>query len=287
MVVAVAGNVDHNNVVRLVKKAFGAAGMLDGDPEPTPPRAGVPTPARQRRARVRRRPSRPTSCSAARAWRAPTSGGSPSASSTPRSAAGCSRRLFQEVREKRGLAYSVYSFPSQYADTGLFGVYAGCVPAQGRRGARPSAATSWPRSRRARHHRRGARARQGPDARVAGARPGGHRLADEPDRQGRARLRRAALRRRGAGADRRRHASTTCREVAADVLAATPDLGRRRPVRRGPRLPRGRWPADERSRVGVLGARGRMGCARSCRAVEAADDLELVAALDAGDPLRR
>ena len=41
---------------------------------------------------------------------------------------GMSSRLFQEVREKRGLAYSVYSFASHYADTGVFGVYAGCHP---------------------------------------------------------------------------------------------------------------------------------------------------------------
>jgi predicted Zn-dependent peptidase len=39
-----------------------------------------------------------------------------------------SSRLFQEVREKRGLAYSVYSYSSSYADTGLFGIYAGCQP---------------------------------------------------------------------------------------------------------------------------------------------------------------
>jgi predicted Zn-dependent peptidase len=39
-----------------------------------------------------------------------------------------SSRLFQEIREKRGLAYSVYSYASQYADAGLFGVYAGCAP---------------------------------------------------------------------------------------------------------------------------------------------------------------
>jgi predicted Zn-dependent peptidase len=38
---------------------------------------------------------------------------------------GMSSRLFQEVREKRGLAYSVYSFHWSYSDTGLFGVYAG------------------------------------------------------------------------------------------------------------------------------------------------------------------
>ena len=40
---------------------------------------------------------------------------------------GMSSRFFQEVREKRGLAYSVYSFASQHADTGLWGVYAGCL----------------------------------------------------------------------------------------------------------------------------------------------------------------
>ena len=36
-----------------------------------------------------------------------------------------SSRLFQEIREKRGMAYSVYSFASQYTDTGLIGVYVG------------------------------------------------------------------------------------------------------------------------------------------------------------------
>ena len=41
---------------------------------------------------------------------------------------GMSSRLFQEVREKRGLAYSVYSFAAGYSDTGLMGLYAGCSP---------------------------------------------------------------------------------------------------------------------------------------------------------------
>jgi predicted Zn-dependent peptidase len=36
-----------------------------------------------------------------------------------------SSRLFQEIREKRGMAYSVYSYSSQYGDTGQIGVYAG------------------------------------------------------------------------------------------------------------------------------------------------------------------
>jgi predicted Zn-dependent peptidase len=38
---------------------------------------------------------------------------------------GISSRLFQEIREKRGLAYSVYSFLSSYRDEGLWGIYAG------------------------------------------------------------------------------------------------------------------------------------------------------------------
>ena len=41
---------------------------------------------------------------------------------------GMSSRLFQEVREVRGLAYSVFSFSSSYLDCGLFGIYAGTGP---------------------------------------------------------------------------------------------------------------------------------------------------------------
>ncbi|MBW4094191.1 MAG: insulinase family protein [Acidobacteria bacterium] len=43
---------------------------------------------------------------------------------------GMSSRLFQEIREKRGLVYSTYSFSSAYADAGYFGMYAGCTPAK-------------------------------------------------------------------------------------------------------------------------------------------------------------
>ena len=69
---------------------------------------------------------------------------------------GMSSRLFQEVREKRGLAYSVYSFSAQYADSGFLGIYAGCSPKKVKDvlGALPRADGS---SRRARHRRRGAR----------------------------------------------------------------------------------------------------------------------------------
>ncbi|QDP22499.1 M16 family metallopeptidase [Bradyrhizobium cosmicum] len=42
---------------------------------------------------------------------------------------GMSSRLFQEVREKRGLCYSIYSFHAPYSDTGFFGLYTGTDPA--------------------------------------------------------------------------------------------------------------------------------------------------------------
>ena len=41
---------------------------------------------------------------------------------------GMSSRLFQEIREKRGLAYSVYTYAQQFAGTGMLGCYAGCSP---------------------------------------------------------------------------------------------------------------------------------------------------------------
>ncbi|PFG33524.1 M16 family metallopeptidase [Sanguibacter antarcticus] len=41
---------------------------------------------------------------------------------------GMSSRLFQEIRERRGLAYSTYSFASGHGGTGTFGLYAGCAP---------------------------------------------------------------------------------------------------------------------------------------------------------------
>ncbi len=41
---------------------------------------------------------------------------------------GMSSRLFQQIREKRGLVYSIFSFVSNYRDTGTFGYYAACAP---------------------------------------------------------------------------------------------------------------------------------------------------------------
>jgi predicted Zn-dependent peptidase len=43
---------------------------------------------------------------------------------------GMSSRLFQEIREKRGLAYSVYAYAQQFAGSGTLGFYAGCNPSK-------------------------------------------------------------------------------------------------------------------------------------------------------------
>lgn len=42
---------------------------------------------------------------------------------------GMSSRLFQSIREEKGLAYSVYTYPTAYRDSGYTGIYAGCSPA--------------------------------------------------------------------------------------------------------------------------------------------------------------
>ena len=43
---------------------------------------------------------------------------------------GMSSRLFQQIRERRGLAYSTYAFSAGYSDLGYYGLYAGCQPSR-------------------------------------------------------------------------------------------------------------------------------------------------------------
>ncbi len=129
-VVAVAGNVDHATVVRQVRRAFAGNGFLaDPTVRPAPPRRS----ARHKRAAPGiQRTTRPfeqvnlmlgfNSFNRTDDRRYALGvlnvalGGGPSS------------RLFQEVRERRGLAYSVYSFASHYTDAGTFGVAVGCLP---------------------------------------------------------------------------------------------------------------------------------------------------------------
>jgi len=129
MVVAVAGNIDHATVVRLVRKAFAAAELVGGDAVSSPPRGSGRRTTSSGGIRVVPRTTEQANLVL----------GVPGVSRNDERrfalgvlnaalGGGMSSRLFQEVREKRGLAYSVYSYHAQYADTGLFGVYAGCVP---------------------------------------------------------------------------------------------------------------------------------------------------------------
>ncbi|MFE0176711.1 M16 family metallopeptidase [Streptomyces sp. NPDC059002] len=132
LVVAAAGNVDHNKVVRQVRAAFEKAGALQRtDATPMIPRQGSRALRTSGRVEVINRKTE----------QAHVILGMPGLARTDDRrwalgvlntalGGGMSSRLFQEVREKRGLAYSVYSYTSGFADTGLFGVYAGCRPSQ-------------------------------------------------------------------------------------------------------------------------------------------------------------
>ncbi|WP_310962910.1 M16 family metallopeptidase [Nocardioides terrisoli] len=129
MTVAVAGNIEHTTVVRRVRRAFSANGFLSGSATPRAPRLAA-----------RSRSSRPGSVRADRPFEQVNLvlGMGGITRSDPRRHAlgilntalggGSSSRLFQEVREARGLAYSVYSFASSYSDAGVVGVSAGTLP---------------------------------------------------------------------------------------------------------------------------------------------------------------
>ncbi|MGW6553687.1 M16 family metallopeptidase, partial [Streptomyces sp. NPDC055051] len=132
LVVAAAGNVDHATVVRQVRRAFERAGALTRtDAVPIAPREGSKAIRTAGKVELLGR----------RTEQAHVVLGMPGLARTDDRrwalgvlntalGGGMSSRLFQEVREKRGLAYSVYSYTSGFADCGLFGVYAGCRPSQ-------------------------------------------------------------------------------------------------------------------------------------------------------------
>lgn len=127
MVLAVAGNVDHDRVVRLAREYFG--GRLVRGREPRPPRNGSGRLPGRPGMTVVTRDSEQTHMTLgvrvpgrnwAHRWALmvlnTALGG------------GLSSRLFQQIRETRGLAYSVYSAVDTFSDSGAFSVYAGCLP---------------------------------------------------------------------------------------------------------------------------------------------------------------
>jgi predicted Zn-dependent peptidase len=134
LVVTVAGGMRHEDVCELIVRALAGSGWgLDAAGTPLPRRTAADAggPVGEPRTVVVNRPTEQahvlvgtTALTATDPKRYPMSvlnavlGG------------GMSSRLFQEIRERRGLAYSVYSFASGYSDAGYFGIYAGCAPSK-------------------------------------------------------------------------------------------------------------------------------------------------------------
>ncbi len=129
IVVAAAGGLAHGRLLRLVRKAFGP--LLAGDASPAPLRDSARPPVSYSTVLVDGRDTEQAHL---------VLGTTGLRRDDPRRFAlsvlsgalggGMSSRLFQSIREDRGLAYSVYSYAASHADTGHFGVYAGCTPAK-------------------------------------------------------------------------------------------------------------------------------------------------------------
>jgi predicted Zn-dependent peptidase len=127
MVVAVAGNIDHDRVVALVREYFGPR-LVKGR-EPVRPRKGTGRVAGEPTLQLVNRDGEQTHVfmgvrTPGRHWEHRW------ALSVLNGAlgGGLSSRLFQQIRETRGLAYSVYSTVDTFSDTGALSVYAACLP---------------------------------------------------------------------------------------------------------------------------------------------------------------
>jgi len=126
LVIAAAGNVIHEHLVELVTRTFGE------NSKPQPDEAESPTPAVAAPILIERKGElEQAHLLIAAPW--------PSATAADRYAAsmlgtiiggGTSSRLWQSIREERGLAYSIGAGGSTFSDVGIFSVYAGTSPAQ-------------------------------------------------------------------------------------------------------------------------------------------------------------
>ena len=195
-----------------------------------------------------------------------------------------SSRLFQAVREERGLAYSVYSFNGQFSDTGQIGLYLGTRPGQpapgdaGRRATSSPGCASGPPA-----EEELVRARENVKARVVlGMESTGARM----NRLGASLLYDLPILETDEIMERIDAVTLDDLRALTDELWAPERAvrGRHRP-RRG-RVPRGRGGGDPRRRrgrgvirVAVAGAAGRMG-QTVCAAVEGADDMALTGRAD-------
>jgi predicted Zn-dependent peptidase len=118
VVLAAAGAVDHDEIADLARSRLG--GLSAAAPRPI-------TPAAYRGGETRRKRKLEQTHVVVAFEGRPVASPDHDAAALFAAAAGggMSSRLFQDVREKRGLAYSIYAFHWDYSDTGLFGFYAG------------------------------------------------------------------------------------------------------------------------------------------------------------------
>ena len=129
LIVVAAGNVDHQQVVDAVAEVDRRLGWSDHAQPPTVARTvATPSPAKARNLDLSR---------VGEQMHAIVGGTGPTRTAPDRYAVsvlssvlggGMSSRLFHQVREERGLAYSVYTFNALFADDGAFGVYVGAMP---------------------------------------------------------------------------------------------------------------------------------------------------------------
>jgi predicted Zn-dependent peptidase len=129
LVVASAGNLRHDDVIRMLRARMDVGRLRRSGASSWNLRAGGRSPAPSGEALIRRRKTEQAHICLG------TNG--LSRADPDRFAfqivntaigGGMSSRLFQEVREKRGLAYSVYSYHAPYTEAGLFSAYAGTTP---------------------------------------------------------------------------------------------------------------------------------------------------------------
>src|SRR5712691_11274467 len=122
VVIAAAGNVEHNKLIRMLQRAQSQQRPPAGGPRVRRPLVKAPPPS----FRFAKKDTEQYHVCI----------GAPGISRSDRRrfaaslldailGGSASSRLFQEIREKRGMAYAVYSFASQYTDTGQLGVYIG------------------------------------------------------------------------------------------------------------------------------------------------------------------
>jgi len=130
LVVAVAGNIKHKSVVAMVESAFSKDGFLDQAKKDYQVRSSpkINVPGRGKVTLLDRKTEQ-----------AHIVYGVPGVARDDKSrfalsilssalGGGMSSRLFQEIREKRGLAYSTYAYSQQFAGSGVLSFYVGCKP---------------------------------------------------------------------------------------------------------------------------------------------------------------